>query len=176
MYYCFHSCFFKTAASCRQHCWVVGTGGWWVFSYWVGGNSRNWVDGGQLSWGLAHCMANTDPIFWSALQHSIQLDNKYQIRQRHGSRGGFTNYNLFCSLWKTCLDGDQHVHTLLLTHPSTLSKGCIQETLNGANCRLSQACVGYSSKVFHHSLYQRLSLTVLRFTVQFLVVITSEQN
>ena len=111
MYYCFHSCFFKTAASCRQHCWVVGTGGWWVFSYLLGGNSRNWVDGGQLSWGLAHCMANTDPIFWSALQHSIQLDNKYQIRQRHGSRGGFTNYNLFCSLWKTCLDGDQHVHT-----------------------------------------------------------------
>ena len=112
MYYCFHSCFFKTAASCRQHCWVVGTGGWWLFSYLLGGNSRNWVVWGQLSWGLAHCMANTDPIFWSALQHSIQLDNKYQIRQRHGSRGGFTNYNLFCSLWKTCLDGDQHVHTL----------------------------------------------------------------
>ena len=41
---------------------------------------------------------------------------------------------------------------------------------------LSHASVGYSSKVFHHPLYQRLSLTVLRLTVQLLIVITSEQN
>ena len=41
---------------------------------------------------------------------------------------------------------------------------------------LSQAPVGYSSKVFHHSLYQRLSLTVLRFTVQLLVVITPGES
>ena len=111
MYYCFHPCcqFLKPRPAADNVLWGCRNWGW-VF--------------GLRPRGLALCMANTDPIFWSALQHSIQLDNKYQMIRQHGGNGTevrvlITSY--FVLFEKLVWMRDQHVHTschTLLTRPS----------------------------------------------------------
>ena len=169
MYYCFHPCcqFSKPRPAAEQHFGVVGTG----------------VVLGQ-SPGVWHSAWQT-LIQSSDLHYNTRSNWTINIRSVEGGNGTeevrvlITSY--FVLFEKLVWMRDQHVHTschTLLTRPS-LSVGCIQETLMGGATQtiaLSQASVGYSSKVFHHPLYQRLSLTVLRFTVQLLVVITSEQE
>lgn len=122
MYYCFHPCcqWFQNRVQlpttlCRN--WMLEGLKAQGFGVRVPNPlalGRKW--GGEPVQRVWHCAWQTliqsaDAYVW---QQSIQLDNKYQIPQDNGtgSQGQGTNYNLFCSVWKTCLDGDQHVHTL----------------------------------------------------------------